>query len=95
MVVAALLAGVVFYGLRMLREMPGAAIDKSTALVGAIGGAAAKVARAFNEKTVREDDLFKKKVEAATELVVITDLDGAAGVDCAPRWLQSPGDQVE
>ena len=63
MVVAALLAGVVFSGLRMLREMPGAALDKSTALVSAIGGEAAKVARAFNEKTVREEF-----VSRATEL---------------------------
>lgn len=63
MVVAGLLAGVLFYGLRMLREMPGAALEKSTALVGAIGSEAAKVARAFNEKTVREEF-----VSRATEL---------------------------
>ena len=53
--VCALLAGVVLYALRMLREMPGAALDRGTELVRTIGGEAAKVARAFSEKTVREE----------------------------------------
>lgn len=62
-VVAALFAGVVVYGLRTIGKMPGAAIEKSTALVSAIGGEAAKVARAFSVKTVREEF-----VSRATEL---------------------------
>ena len=66
MVVTALVAGVVFYGLRMLREMPAAAIARSTELVGAIGGEAAKVARAFNEKTIREEFVSRATEMAGT-----------------------------
>ena len=61
--VTALLAGVVLYGLRMIRDMPGAALDKGTEMIKTLGIEAAKVARAFNEKTVREEF-----VSRATEL---------------------------
>jgi len=61
--VAAILAGVVLYGLKMLRDIPGAAVEKTTELVRTVGREAARVARAFNEKTVREEF-----VSQATEL---------------------------
>ena len=50
-----LLTGGVLLGLRMLRDVPGAALDKGTEMIRTLGGEAAKVARAFNEKTVREE----------------------------------------
>ncbi len=53
--VTALLAGGTLQGLRMLTAVPGAALDKGTEMIKTLGSEAAKVARAFNEKTVREE----------------------------------------
>ncbi len=55
MVVVGIFGGSGLLIVRMLRDMPGAALDKGTELVRTLGGEAAKVARAFNEKTVREE----------------------------------------
>lgn len=53
--VTVLLTGGALQGLRMLSAMPGAAVDKGTEMIKTLGSEAAKVARAFNEKTVREE----------------------------------------
>ena len=53
--VVGVLSGGGLLALRMVRDMPGAALDKGTALLKTLGGEAAKVARAFNEKTVRQE----------------------------------------
>ena len=53
--VAGMLSGGGLLALRMVRDMPGAALDKGTALLKTLGGEAAKVARAFNETTVRQE----------------------------------------
>ena len=55
MVVAGIFGGSGLLIVRMLRDMPGATLDKGTEMVRALGGEAAKVARAFNEQTVREE----------------------------------------
>ena len=55
MVVASIFGGSGLLVVRMLRDMPGAALDKGAELVKTLGGEAAKVARAFNEQTVREE----------------------------------------
>ena len=51
----ALLTGGALLGLRMMRDFPGAAMDRGTEMLKTLGGEAAKVARAFNENTVREE----------------------------------------
>ena len=53
--VVCVLAGGGLLALRMMRDMPGAALDKGTEMLKTLGGEAAKVARAFNEKTVRHE----------------------------------------
>ncbi len=53
--VVCVLAGGGLIALRMMRDLPGAALDKGTEMLRTLGGEAAKVARAFNEKTVREE----------------------------------------
>ena len=53
--VAGLLCGGGLLALRMVRDVPGAALDKGAALLTTLGGEAAKVARAFNETTVRQE----------------------------------------
>ena len=55
MVAAGIFGGSGLLVVRMLRDMPGAALDKGAELVKTLGGEAAKVARAFNEQTVREE----------------------------------------
>ena len=55
MVVVAIMGGSGLLVMRMLRDMPGAALDNGTEMIRTLGGEAAKVARAFNEKTVREE----------------------------------------
>ncbi len=55
MVVAGIFGGSGLLFVRMLRDMPGATLDKGTAIIKTLGGEAAKVARAFNERTVREE----------------------------------------
>ena len=55
MVVAGIFGGSGLLIVRMLQDMPGAALDKGAEMVRALGGEAAKVARAFNEQTVREE----------------------------------------
>ena len=55
MIVAAIFGGSGLLIVRMLRDLPGAALDKGTEMIKTLGGEAAKVARAFNEKTVREE----------------------------------------
>ena len=55
MVVAGIFGGSGVLVVRMLQDMPGAALDKGAELVKTLGGEAAKVARAFNEQTVREE----------------------------------------
>ena len=55
MVVVGIFGGSGLLVVRMLRDMPGATLDKGTELVKTLGGEAAKVALAFNEKTVREE----------------------------------------
>ncbi len=55
MVVAGIFGGSGLLIVRMLQDMPGAALDKGAELVKTLGGEAAKVARAFNEQTVREE----------------------------------------
>ena len=54
-VVTGLFSGGGLLALRMLRDMPGAALDKGAAMLKTLGGEAAKVARAFNETTVRQE----------------------------------------
>ena len=53
--VVCVLAGTALLALRMMRDLPGAALDRGTEMLKTLGGEAAKVARAFNEKTVREE----------------------------------------
>ena len=55
MVVFGIFGGSALLLVRMLRDMPGAALDKGTEMIKTLGGEAARVARAFNEKTVREE----------------------------------------
>ena len=55
MVVAGIFGGSGVLVVRMLQDMPGAALDKGAELVKTLGGEAAKVARAFSEQTVREE----------------------------------------
>ena len=55
MVVVGIIGGSGLLMVRMLRDMPGAALDKGTEMLKTLGGEAAKVARGFNEKTVREE----------------------------------------
>jgi len=51
----AVLTGGALLGLRMMRDFPGAALDRGTEMLKTLGGEAAKVARAFNENTVRAE----------------------------------------
>ena len=53
--VTGVLTGGALLGLRTMRDLPGAAMDKGVQMLRTLGGQAAKVARAFNEKTVREE----------------------------------------
>ncbi len=54
-VTVGLLTGGTLLGLRMMRDIPGAALDRGTEMIKTLGGEAAKVARAFNESTVRAE----------------------------------------
>ena len=54
-IVAGIFGGSGLLMVRMMRDMPGAALDKGTEMIKTLGGEAAKVARAFNGKTVREE----------------------------------------
>jgi hypothetical protein len=51
----AMLTGGTLLGLRMMRDLPGAALDRGADVLRTLGGQAVKVARAFNEGTVRAE----------------------------------------